>query len=40
MHAAKKFNVDSRDILIELGKRDIVGGRDDMIIDLAVELAK
>lgn len=38
--AAEKFNVDSRDILIELGKREIVGGQEDMIIDVAAELAK
>ena len=38
--AAEKFNVDSRDILVELGKRRAVGGQEDMIIDVAVELAK
>lgn len=38
--AAKRFNLDSRDILIELGKRKIVGGQEDMIIDVAAELAK
>ncbi|RDU38744.1 4-hydroxy-2-oxovalerate aldolase [Neobacillus piezotolerans] len=38
--AAKRFNVDSRDILIELGKREIVGGQEDMIIDVAAEMAK
>lgn len=38
--AAKKFNLDSRDILIELGKREVVGGQEDMIIDVAAELAK
>lgn len=39
-HAAEKFKVDSRDILVELGKRKIVGGQEDMIIDVAAELAK
>jgi 4-hydroxy 2-oxovalerate aldolase len=38
--AAKKFNVDSREILIELGKRHVVGGQEDMIMDVAAELAK
>ncbi|SFE39862.1 4-hydroxy 2-oxovalerate aldolase [Bacillus sp. OV194] len=31
--AAEVFNVDSRDILIELGRRKVVGGQEDMIID-------
>ncbi|MFD0771462.1 4-hydroxy-2-oxovalerate aldolase [Bacillus sp. CGMCC 1.60114] len=38
--AAKKFAIDSRDILIELGKRKVVGGQEDMILDIAAELAK
>lgn len=38
--AAKKYNIDSRDILIELGRQEIVGGQEDMIIDVAEELAK
>lgn len=38
--AAKKFGIDSRDILIELGKRRVVGGQEDMIIDVAAEIAK
>lgn len=38
--AAEKFAVDSRDILVELGKREIIGGQEDMIIDVAAELAK
>ena len=38
--AAEKFNVDSRDILIELGKRKVVGGQEDMIVDVAAEIAK
>lgn len=36
--AAKRFGVDARDILIELGKRNIVGGQEDIIIDVAVYL--
>ncbi|MFC7392104.1 4-hydroxy-2-oxovalerate aldolase [Scopulibacillus cellulosilyticus] len=38
--AAKQFEVDSRDILIELGKRKVVGGQEDMIVDVAAEIAK
>lgn len=38
--AAERYNVDSRDILIELGKREIIGGQEDMIIDVAAEMAK
>lgn len=37
--AAKKFNIDSRDILIELGNRKVVGGQEDMIVDVAAEIA-
>lgn len=35
MKAAKRFGVDVRDILIELGKRRIVGGQEDMIVEVA-----
>jgi 4-hydroxy-2-oxovalerate aldolase len=38
--AAKKFGIDSRDILVELGKRKVVGGQEDMIMDVAAEIAK
>ncbi len=38
--AAEKFEVDPRDVLVELGRRRIVGGQEDMIIDVAYELAK
>lgn len=37
--AAEKYHLDARDILIELGKRKVVGGQEDMIIDVASELA-
>lgn len=33
--AAKRFGVDPREILIELGKRRIVAGQEDMIVDVA-----
>ncbi|MGG1661962.1 4-hydroxy-2-oxovalerate aldolase [Brevibacillus sp. NRS-1366] len=38
--AGKRFGIDARDILIELGKRKAVGGQEDMILDVAAELAK
>ncbi|AZV45234.1 4-hydroxy-2-oxovalerate aldolase [Peribacillus asahii] len=38
--AAERFNIDSRDILIELGKRKVVGGQEDMILDVAAEIAQ
>jgi 4-hydroxy 2-oxovalerate aldolase len=34
----KKFGLDPRDVLIELGKRKAVGGQEDMIVDVAMEL--
>ncbi|SDF15138.1 4-hydroxy-2-oxovalerate aldolase [Sporolituus thermophilus] len=37
--AAEKFGVDARDVLIELGRRKTVGGQEDLIIDVAIELA-
>ncbi|GAX91271.1 4-hydroxy-2-oxovalerate aldolase [Effusibacillus lacus] len=37
--AAEKFGVESRDILIELGRRKAVGGQEDQIIRVAYELA-
>jgi len=38
--ASERFGVDVRDILMELGRLKIVGGQEDMIVDVAVELAK
>ncbi|MDL2323709.1 4-hydroxy-2-oxovalerate aldolase [Ruminococcaceae bacterium OttesenSCG-928-A16] len=38
--AAKKYNLDARDILVELGRRKMVGGQEDMIIDVAYQLSK
>ena len=29
----------SRDILMELGRRGVIGGQEDMIIDVAAEMA-
>jgi 4-hydroxy 2-oxovalerate aldolase len=37
--AAKKYGVRERDILMELGRRGVIGGQEDMIIDVAAELS-
>src|SRR5690606_20469281 len=37
--AAERFGLDSRDILVELGKLKVVGGQEDMIVDVAANLA-
>ena len=37
--AAEKYGVDARDVLVELGRRRIVGGQEDMIIQVAAEMA-
>ncbi len=38
--AAKQFGVEARDILVELGRRKMVGGQEDMIIDVAYQLSQ
>jgi 4-hydroxy 2-oxovalerate aldolase len=38
--AAQKYGVDSKDVLLELGRRRTVGGQEDMIIDVAAQLAE
>lgn len=38
--AAEKFGLEPRDILVELGRRKMVGGQEDMIIDVAYQLSK
>jgi 4-hydroxy 2-oxovalerate aldolase len=38
--AGAKFGVEPRAVLMELGRRRIVGGQEDMIIDAAAELAR
>ncbi|MDR2736355.1 MAG: 4-hydroxy-2-oxovalerate aldolase [Gracilibacteraceae bacterium] len=39
-NAAEKFALEPRDILVELGRRGMVGGQEDMIIDVAYQLRK
>jgi 4-hydroxy 2-oxovalerate aldolase len=38
--AAERYGVPQAEILLELGQRKVVGGQEDMIIDVAVELAR
>jgi len=36
--AAEKYGLDTREILVELGERKMVGGQEDMIVDVALDL--
>jgi len=38
--AAHKYGLKTVDILVELGKRKMVGGQEDMIVDVALDLLK
>jgi 4-hydroxy 2-oxovalerate aldolase len=38
--AARKYELKTVDILVELGKRRMVGGQEDMIVDVALDLKK
>ncbi|APE46245.1 MULTISPECIES: 4-hydroxy-2-oxovalerate aldolase [Rhodobacterales] len=38
--AAKTYGLDSREILVELGERKMVGGQEDMIVDVALDLLR
>ena len=38
--AAEKYGLSSRDILVELGKRKTIGGQEDLIEDLALDMAR
>ena len=38
--SAEKYKLSSRDILVELGRRKTVGGQEDMIEDLALDMAR
>jgi 4-hydroxy 2-oxovalerate aldolase len=39
-HAAEKFGLDAREILVELGRRQAVAGQEDWIMDVALDLAQ
>ncbi len=38
--AAERYGINTVDILVELGKRRMVGGQEDMIVDVALDLLK
>lgn len=38
--AAKQFDVDPRDILVEVGKRKAVGGQEDIVVEVAEKLSR
>jgi 4-hydroxy 2-oxovalerate aldolase len=37
--ASAEYGIDTREILVELGRRKMVGGQEDMIVDVALDLA-
>lgn len=39
-NAARTYNIDPRKILIEIGRRRLIGGQEDMIADVALDMAQ
>lgn len=39
-NAAEQYGVDPRDIYVELGKRKVVGGQEDLVVDVALYLSQ
>ena len=38
--AAERYGLETRDILVELGRRKMVGSQEDMIVDVALDMLK
>lgn len=38
--AAQRYHLETRDILVELGRRGMVGGQEDMIVDVALDMCR
>lgn len=39
-NAAKLYNIDPREIYMELGRRQVVGGQEDIVVDVAMNIAQ